>query len=141
MRWVTAQKVTQVHLDECTRRLSRLSPSSRKSNHMRRIVYNSLPATVTLQFIQQPTSHLRLPALSAHPTVASPEHHCVRNAHVRYARVPGSTFTTPSDSASHNLIIISKRDPENSPKYSEYLYLCGNHCRATTSLQPPHHAS
>ena len=31
-------------------------------------------------------------------------------------------------SASRNLIIISNRDPENSPEYSELLHLCGNHC-------------
>ena len=29
--------------------------------------------------------------------------------------------------ASRNLLTISKRDPENSPGYSEDLYLCGNH--------------
>ena len=31
-------------------------------------------------------------------------------------------------SASRNLYMISKRDHENSPEYSEFLYLCGNHC-------------
>ena len=30
-------------------------------------------------------------------------------------------------SASHNLLILSKCDPKNSPEYSEYLYLCGDH--------------
>ena len=30
-------------------------------------------------------------------------------------------------SASRNLLIISKRDPENSPEYSEFVYLQGNH--------------
>ena len=31
-------------------------------------------------------------------------------------------------SASRNLLIFSKRDPENSPEFSEFLYLCGNGC-------------
>ena len=30
-------------------------------------------------------------------------------------------------SASRNLLIISKGDPENSPEYSEFHYLCGNY--------------
>ena len=30
-------------------------------------------------------------------------------------------------SAFRNILIISKRDPENIPEYSEFLYLCGNH--------------
>ena len=38
-------------------------------------------------------------------------------------------------SASRNLLTISKRDPENSPGYSEFLYLCGN--RWTTPPADP----
>ena len=37
--------------------------------------------------------------------------------------------------ASRNLIIISNRDRENSPEYSEFLYLCGN-CLLYTSPSP-----
>ena len=40
-------------------------------------------------------------------------------------------------SASRNLLIISKRDPENSPEYSKYLDLCGNHW--IPGLQPQPH--
>ena len=35
-------------------------------------------------------------------------------------------------SASRNLLIFSKRDPEDSPEYSEFLYLCGNHWPTVT---------
>ena len=33
---------------------------------------------------------------------------------------------TAQTSAFRNLFIISKRDPANTPEYSEFLYLCGN---------------
>ena len=41
-----------------------------------------------------------------------------------------------STSASRNLVIISKRDPENSPEFSEFLYLCGNHWAQPWRIQP-----
>ena len=41
-----------------------------------------------------------------------------------------------SASASRNLLIISKRDPENSPAYSEFIYLCGHHWPAPIAQKP-----
>ena len=35
-----------------------------------------------------------------------------------------------------DLLIISKTDPENSPEYSEFLYLCGNHWSGCLASQP-----
>ena len=59
---------------------------------------------------------------------------------------------TPSTSASRNLLIISERDPENSPDHSEFLYLMReplghtNYCRFTKAgshhnnrSKPPSH--
>ena len=33
-----------------------------------------------------------------------------------------------STSAARNLLLISKGYPQTTPEYSEFLYLCGNHC-------------
>ena len=41
---------------------------------------------------------------------------------------------SPLPSASRNLLIICKRDPENSPEYLAFLYLCGNHWRCGASV-------
>ena len=35
-------------------------------------------------------------------------------------------------SASRNILIIHRRDPDNSPEYAGFLYLCGNHWRRGT---------
>ena len=44
-------------------------------------------------------------------------------------------------SASRNLLIISKRDTENSPEHSEFLCVCGNHWHTPHLLVSTYHTT